>query len=292
MANRNAAYRATCAWECAPVRARAPVVSHAGPPCLSPHPALPPLAHLMPREQLANKADRDWYAATAASLFNAIQPEDGFKWPSYEPERGVFQRSYDALVRDVTDFGKVGEVVGLVIGLGTRGCLLLGCMVHDRGGPMPAECFQGCRAANICGRPCHRMCYSLLPPRCVPGPRHEEGAWPRSGMAVFGGRLHTPLVAAGGVRQVPHLLARADHARRGETPAAEGWLQWAGSGACGWGGCGCAYTCEEHRATEPRDSSLCDPCISAFPSSDALTAIKSCHRPRTPAPACAWTAWF
>lgn len=57
--------------------------------------------------QLPNPADAAWYAETAAGLFNAIQPEDSFKWPTIEPYQGYFQPQHAYLN---TSFSRFAEV--------------------------------------------------------------------------------------------------------------------------------------------------------------------------------------
>jgi GH35 family endo-1,4-beta-xylanase len=49
-------------------------------------------------------AQRDWYLAKAGTLFNALVPENSFKWPDYEPCQGCVARAnVDALLDFAAD---------------------------------------------------------------------------------------------------------------------------------------------------------------------------------------------
>lgn len=51
----------------------------------------------------------EWYSKTPADLFNAIQPEDGFKWPSFEWRKGNSDGMYLYIVEK---FGIYANVRG------------------------------------------------------------------------------------------------------------------------------------------------------------------------------------
>lgn len=50
----------------------------------------------------------EWYAKTAGSApFNAIQPEDSLKWPSYEWMNGQYESMFFYVRERFTDFARV-----------------------------------------------------------------------------------------------------------------------------------------------------------------------------------------
>lgn len=68
---------------------------------------------LPPPLQVPSPADFEWYRSSAAGLFNAVQPEDVFKWPSYEPSKGQYQASANYLMETTVLLAEVRAGLGL-----------------------------------------------------------------------------------------------------------------------------------------------------------------------------------
>lgn len=72
----------------------------------APHPRTPhPPTH--PTQLPDPASDIQWYRQKAATLHNAIQPEDSFKWPTYEPARGVHYGMFDYVLDTYSNFALV-----------------------------------------------------------------------------------------------------------------------------------------------------------------------------------------
>ncbi|GLC38892.1 hypothetical protein PLESTM_000791600 [Pleodorina starrii] len=58
-----------------------------------------------------SSANLSWYLDTAKKHFNALVPENGFKWPNYEPTQGNFSDKYNYIMINHINFSTTNDFV-------------------------------------------------------------------------------------------------------------------------------------------------------------------------------------